>query len=174
MSLTVETGTGGDALISLAYMKDYCGDVGYDITAFTDDVAIEQAIRRASTYISTCYKYKGLVVGGRDQRQSWPRSNVFTNEGWPVDYLTIPREVQMATAEAAWYELNNVGGLNPSIVLTDRVTHEQVGPLSVSYQPVSSTDLSASRPILTIITDLLSDLVDNYSVSGLTARADRG
>lgn len=174
MSLTVETGSGGDALISLADFKTYCSDIGYDLTAFTQDAVIEQAIRRGSSYISNAFRFKGIRVGGRNQIQAWPRSDVQTDEGWPVDYQSIPREVKSAAAEASFYELENPNALAPSVTLTDRVTQEQVGPLSVTYAPATN-DAAASRPILTIVMDMLAPLLDRSSgISGVTARANRG
>lgn len=172
MTLTLEDGTGGDALITLQQFKDYCDDVGYDYSTFDDEDDIEPAIRRGSNFISTSRMYKGTRIGGRAQVQAFPRSGVITPEGWSVDATSIPREARDATAEATWYELNNPNGLLPSVIMTDRVTQEQVGPISVTYA-AANNDANAAKPVLTIVETLLAPLVDR-STSFVTARANRG
>jgi hypothetical protein len=174
MALTVENGTGGDALVSLNDFEVYCEEHGYDLTAFTDPEE-EVAIRNASTYISRAFSYKGLKVGARHQIQAWPRYGVWDEEGYGVDYTTVPWEVVDATCEAAWYDLNNPGKLNPNVVITERALIETVGPISVTYESRRGlgTNVNDSRPILTIIGDLLAPLL-SPNASSVTVRAVRG
>lgn len=172
MALVIENGEGGDAFIDLTYFQEYCDDHGYDLSDF-DDTKQEQAIRAASTYISAGFDWPGLKYGGRAQVLAWPRSDVTDSEGWPVSYLTIPREVEMATAEAAFFLLQNPGALNPVVSLTGRVISETVGPISTTYAN-PGMEISADRPVLVIINDLLKPLLWNNGGSSVTARADRG
>jgi hypothetical protein len=173
MPLTVEDGTGGDAMISLAYFVQYCTDHGYDIAAFDDTDDIEPAIRRASTYITAGWRFQGFKTGGRAQVQAFPRAGVIDEDGWAILPNEIPREVQAAVAEASFYELENPNALNPSILQTERVLSETVGPISTTYAD-SGSSISASRPVLTIVGDLLGPLLATQSYGGVTARADRG
>jgi hypothetical protein len=172
MALVVENGTGGDALISLADFKTYATNKGYVYSPTFSDTQIEQAIRRASLWVSTTYNFKGYTIGGRAQIQAWPRYNVETSDGWYVDSTTIPREVSWATAEATWYELNNPNALSPVETLTDRVVSETVGPISVTYAQYGS-DVSAGRPYLLIVSELLAPLLVSNS-NAYTTKAIRG
>lgn len=171
MTLTVEDGSGGDAMISASDFEAYCESMGRTVAA--DDDAVEAAIRRASTYISNGFSFRGLRRGGRAQIQAWPRTSVVTDEGWSVDYTSIPREVAAAVAEAALYELQSPGGLSPTVVLTDRIVSERIGPIATEYAPTGN-DIGAARPVLTILSDLLAPLLASGGRNSVTARADRG
>lgn len=172
MALKVEDGTGGDALITRQQFIDYCTAKGYDTSDFDPDVDFDPAIRRASTYISTGWNWQGFKVAGRSQILAWPRSGVVDNDGYGVDFNSIPREVQDATCEASFYELEHPNGLMPIITLTDRVASETVGPISTTYFN-QGADISASAPVLTILNEILKPLLMRGDTS-FTSRANRG
>ena len=160
MTLTVETGavvSGADSLISLAYWKTYAAAQGWSYTDGTDDVAIEQAIRRASRYVSDEFSFKGSTVNA-DQVFSWPRFGVFDEDGWSVDSDDIPARVERAVAEAAWREFAIADSLRPDVTLSDRVKSERVGPLSTTYADLP-TSPSASRPDVKVVRDMLKGLL---------------
>lgn len=172
MVVKVEDGTGGDVLCTLQYFKDYCAARGYDISGAVDE-ELEEALRRGSNYISTGWIWPGTKIGYRVQLLAWPRFSVNDSDGDPVASDSVPHEVADATCEATFYEYENPNGLNPVVTLTDRVSSESVGPISVSYANMGN-DPTASRPMLPIITDILKPLLSCHSGTGFTSRANRG
>lgn len=173
MALTVEDGTGGDTMLSVADFETYCESINYDLSGF-DDTQEEAALRIASTYVTNVFQFQGERIGMRVQIQAWPRYNVSTDEGWPVENNVVPREVQWAVAEVAFYELNNPGALNPAVTLTDRVTRESVGPIAVEYANMGQ-DVFAARPTLLKVGEILGPLLSKTSSgSTVVGRIDRG
>jgi len=172
MALVVETGTGGDALISLAQFNDFAEKMGWDVSAY-DDLDIEAAIRRASYYISTNYKYQGYTIGGRAQVLAFPRSGMIDGEGHGIDPTTVPREAETATYHATYYEMQTPGGLTPSGSTSDLVKSESVGPISIEYAGAGN-GVDGLRPTLFAVKDALGPLLSKTSFSPFTARADRG
>lgn len=165
MALTPEDGTGlddADALISRVYFTAYAASVGYVLTSYDGDADIDPAIRRASAYLNA-YSWKGYKLNGRDQTMSWPRTDVLDGEGEEVPSDEVPREVQQACAEAAWYELS-VGPLSPSLVLTERVKRERVDTIEVEYVD-AGVSADASRPVVMKIRDLVQGLLASTSNS---------
>lgn len=172
--LIVENGTNnGDALITLAYFLDYCANKGYDVDDSADDDTLNAAIRRGSLYISTYSRYQGFKKGGRLQLMAFPRTGMIDEDGYGIDGLTVPREAQMATAEASYYEYQNPNALNPQVDLTARVKSETIGPISTTYD-LPSTGATGSRPILTILGDILRPLMGSKTSNRLVGRAERG
>lgn len=159
MALVVEDGTGlanADAFVSLAYADAYHSARGNTAWTGTDE-AKEQAIRRATAFLSNAYRWKGERAQGRDQALAWPRSWVDDIEGHAVSATSVPWEVEQATCEVALRELTTPGTMTPDVTLTDRVRSEQVGPLRVEYLGLTSSD--AARPVLTVVNDLVRGLV---------------
>lgn len=161
-----------DSFITLAFFKTYADGKGYDYSAFDDTDEIEPAIRRGTSYLSDGFTWGGARVAGRGQALAFPRSGLLDGEGWDVDHDSIPPEVQKATAEASWYELNNPGGLSPTVTMADRVKREKVGALEVEYVGTGGGP-EASRPVLTILRDLIGGLLSS-GASNLVGRAVRG
>lgn len=159
MALVVEDGTGlsnADALISRADFEAYATARGYVTSSYDGDDDIDPAIRRASAYLNA-FTWKGYKLNGRDQTMSWPRTGVLDGEDLTVPSDEVPREVEQASAEAAWYELS-VGPLSPSLVLTDRVKREKIGSIETEYMD-SGTSVDAARPVVMKIRDLVQGLL---------------
>lgn len=159
MALTPEDGTGlddADALISRDYFTTYASERGYATGSYNGDTAIDPAIRRASAYLNA-FSWKGYKLNGRDQTMSWPRTGVLDGEDQTVPSDEVPREVEQACAEAAWYELS-VGPLSPSLVVTDRVKSKQIGPIRKEFFDVGSSP-EAARPVVMKIRDLVQGLL---------------
>lgn len=177
MTLTVEDGTGlaaADAFISLAYAAAYHaarGNTAWAAGTVTDD-AREQAIRRATTFLSIAFTWQGFKVRARSQALAWPRSFVQDGEGNTVANDEVPDEVEQATAEAALRELATAGALTPDYTPSERVSQETVGPISITYD-LSRTDTEATRPIMLIVRDLIGPLLaagGGSQVAGRTVR----
>lgn len=174
MALITTAGSAtADAFASLATVETYAEAHGKsDWTDSTDDDAKEQAIRRATSWLSTAFTWKGYRANGRDQALAFPRRDVEDAEGEAVSSDEIPAEIVHATCEAAVYELANPGGLSPAVTLTDRVRSEQVGSLRVEYANAPMT-AEAVRPVLLKVRELVSGLVAASS-NPLVGTAVRG
>jgi hypothetical protein len=162
VTLTVEDGTGksdANAIMSLAWLKEYFDSRGVSYADYTDD-ELSAAIVRASAFLATAYQWQGIKVNQRAQTMPFPRTGVFDREGWNILQNEIPREVKAACAEIAIYEAANPGGMNPNVVLADKVTSEQIGPIRMEYANASS-GADSSRPVLTIVSDLIDQFLDS-------------
>lgn len=160
MTLIVETGAGiatADALASLDFVDAYHTARGNTAWTGTDD-AKEQAIRRASTFVSEAVRWRGYRSFGRLQAFDWPRSGVTDDEGFGVNGDEVPGEVLRAVAEAALREIATPGSLTPDYTPSERLASATVGPISVSYD-LSRTDPGAARPVLLILQDILAPLI---------------
>lgn len=162
VTLIVEDGTGksdANALITLAWLKEYFDGRGVSYAGHTDD-QLNGAIVRASAFLASAYQWQGIKVNQRAQTMPFPRTGVFDREGWNVLQDEIPREVKAACCEIAIYEAANPGGMNPNVVLAEKVTSEQVGPIRVEYaNAFMSAD--SSRPVLTVVSDLIDQFLDH-------------
>ncbi|MGX9443871.1 DnaT-like ssDNA-binding protein [Nitrobacteraceae bacterium UC4446_H13] len=161
ITLIVEDGTGKDdanALVSLVNAKAYWDGRGISYAGFTDD-ALSGAIVRASAFLANAYLWQGIKVNQRAQTMPFPRTGVFDREGWSVLQNEIPREVVAACCELALVEAATPGALNPIVVLADKVTSEQIGPIRMEYANALS-GAESSRPVLTIVSDLIDQFLD--------------
>ncbi len=129
MALTVETGaglSGADAYISAADAATYLAGVGAD-SAWTaaSTASKEAAIRRATQYLDTQYRWRGVQLTGT-QALEWPR--VIDVDGrsytWPVT------AIKNACAELAVRALS--GALHADEGQT--IKSEQVGPIRTEYE----------------------------------------
>lgn len=180
MAITVEDGTGktdADALISLAWFKAYHDARGNDYSSYTD-AALEQAIVRATDYLSESYNWAGYKLKERghndgEQALAWPRSYVVDRNGYSVANDEVPTEVQRATAEVALYEAGTPGGMQPTYTPHDRVKSEKVGPLSTEYD-LGRRDAEGARPVLLAVRDLIGQFLKAGAGNRLAGSVVRG
>ena len=129
MSLTVEDGTGlstADSYVSVSDALVYHAAMGNTAWAAATEGAQEIALRRATQYLDTEYRYRG-IRRTTTQALEWPRVNYesdYRAEEWPVV------AVEQATCEAALRALTNT---LRSDVSSDQVTEETVGPITIKY-----------------------------------------
>lgn len=175
MALVTETGAGlanADAFITLAFADAYHTAKGNTTWTGTDALK-ENAIRRATTYLSNSYTWKGLRSHGRSQALMWPRAGIWDQEGYGIPSDQIPIEIQNATAEIALRELVTPGAMNPDFVASDLVKKETIGPMSVEYA-LASVSADAQRPVLLIVRDMVSQFLEagaGNSIVGSSFRA---
>ena len=162
MPLIVEDGScvvGADSFVSLADANTYFENYGGFWTG--DDPSKEAALRRASAYVSTAFKWLGTLTCGRNQSLAWPRTGVTDCNEYEIPADSVPREVVLATLSAASYELLYPGGLTPSVTAGKQALKEKVDVIEVTYMTPEQQGLSggdavaAQRPVLTQINDLL-------------------
>lgn len=118
--------------------------------ALTEDQK-KAALRAASAYVDAVamlpvpgragcrYVLTGKKVGGAAQVLNWPRTGAVDADGDELPQ-TVPLQVEYATYQAAAYAGANPAILMPTVVQSQQVTREKVGPLEQSY--ASSTDSS--------------------------------
>jgi hypothetical protein len=161
-----------DALITRVYFTDWCAARGYDISAYDPATKIDPAIRRGSMWMNITPRWKGVSVGGRAQPQSWPRDFVYDATGHYVDNTTIPTEIEMATAAVSYQELIEPNSMNPTVRINNRVKRKKIGPMEKEFfmQP---TDPNSYRPMLTLVDNLISGMVEGIGSNPLVGEAFR-
>ena len=174
MTLTVETGAGladADSLVSLADFKAYQDKIGNDYSSYAD-AKIEEALRRASSFLSNSYRWQGYRSQNRNQALAWPRSGVVDQEGQGIDSDEIPVEITNATNEIAWRELVTPGTMNPDYTSTALVKSEKVGPLEVEYA-LTNTTADGARPVLLVVRDMVSQFLAKGAGSRISGASYR-
>jgi len=180
MAIVVEDGTGltnADAFISLAWLKEYHDARGNDYSAYTD-AALEQAIVRATDFISESHHWAGYKIKERghqdgEQALAWPRSYVVDRNGYSVANDEVPTEIKKATAEVAIYEAGTPGGMQPTYVAHDRVKSERVGPLATEFD-LSNRSAEGARPVLLVVRDLIGQFLARGAGNRLAGSVVRG
>jgi hypothetical protein len=151
MSLIVEDGTGksnAESYCSVAFCDDYFSKRGNTTWGDLDDDAKEAALRNASEYMVGTYRDRWL--GRRvltTQRLDWPRVGVIISDFrtvvfgayglFQVDYQSVPEDIKRACAELAIRA--TVGVL--AVDQEQSVIRETIGPITVEYQPNTSSVL---------------------------------
>lgn len=178
MALTVEDGTGltgADAFISLAYYKAWADDRGHSYSAYSD-AELEQAIVRATDYLSESFHWQGYKLkergaSGGTQALAWPRTYVVDRNGYSVANDEVPVEVMKATAEIAKAEAATPGIMQPTYTPHDRVKSERFGSVAFEYD-LGSRDAQGARPVLLAVRDLIGQFLaaTGSSIVGETLR----
>lgn len=176
MALIVTPGAANaDAFVTVAACDAYCaaqGLTGWTGAATSPAEIKEAAIRRATTYLSNAFSWKGYRANGRSQSLAWPRTGVEDEERNAVAPDAIPVEIVQACCHIAAAEAANPGVMNPSVDLTARVKREKVGPIEVEYAGVAN-QAELSRPVLLVVGDLVGGLIagGTNSLVGIAVRS---
>lgn len=149
MSIIVEDGTGksdAESYASVAFCDDYFSKRANTSWGALSTATKEACLRNASEYMVGQYRDRWL--GRRrltTQRLDWPRVGVVISDFrtvlfgayglFQVDYTIVPDEVQRACAELAIRASTQVLADDQ----TQAVIRETVGPITVEYQPGSSS-----------------------------------
>lgn len=130
MTITVEDGTGradAEGYISVVEFKAFCTKRGYDIEAFeTPDM--ETAIRRATDYLDSNYRFKGNRSKG-SQSLEFPRINLVDWSGYAV--TGVPLRVKNACSELTFIALGEALYQNQD--RGGKTRSESIGNISVTY-----------------------------------------
>ncbi|MBI6727713.1 hypothetical protein YA0032_06060 [Pseudomonas amygdali] len=140
-------------------------------TAWTgEDMAKQAALIRASAYIdgkfqaqNSCGRWEslfsGVKTGGRAQALQWPRTGATDTEGHEIPADEIPVEVVQATYEAALREIALPGSLSPDYVASTAIKRQKVDVLEIEYQAASNTSGVPTRPVITVVDELIAPLL---------------
>ena len=157
--ITTPGAANADSYASLAEALAYHAAKGNAAWAASTDALREPALRRATVWVDGTYRarWPGLRVNGRTQALDWPRSGVTDADGYAVDHMTIPAEINSATCEAALRELAVPGSLSPDYVGSTQVQSATAGPVSVTYKDGSG--IGGVLPVLTVVDGILARLL---------------
>ncbi|OSN39557.1 DnaT-like ssDNA-binding protein [Pseudomonas syringae] len=140
-------------------------------TAWTGgDMAKQAALIRASAYIdgkfqaqNSCGRWEslfsGVKTGGRAQALQWPRTGATDTEGHAIPADETPIEVVQATYEAALREIALPGSLSPDYVASTAIKRQKVDVLEIEYQAPSTVAGVPTRPVITIVDELIAPLL---------------
>lgn len=160
---------------TLQGFKDYQSGRGNStIIVDLEDSQIETALLIASEWLDNTYRnvWPGEKFGQRGQVRDWPRSDAFDFNKDPVDYKTVPIEVERATYEAALRHILNPGSLSVDWT-PNRYNRVSVdGAISVQYRNFIQASEVQTR--YAIIDQMLSVLISGQgNVSDLSGRVTR-
>ena len=179
MTLIVEDGTGktdANAFVDVAFFKAYCDLRGISYADYSD-TQVEQAIVRATDFLTNSYRWQGFKRNERgnsdgEQSLAWPRSWVEDRNGYSVPNDEVPDEIKRATVEIARREAVTPGSMTPDYTPSERIKMEKMGPMAVEYD-LSRTDAESVRPVLLVVRDLIGEFLATGSgsrIAGETAR----
>lgn len=107
---------------------------GRDTSEF-DDVEVEAAKLVASECLDARYggSFPGTKVGMRAQVRSWPRVGGIDRDGYAIDSSSVPSEVEDATYELTYRQLQNPGSLSVDWSPNEFKRASVDGAVSVEY-----------------------------------------
>lgn len=155
-------------------LKSYLNARQIDVSAFDDD-DISAALLVASEWIDAVYgsQFSGTKVGQRDQVREQPRNAQIDVYGYSVSSDSVPREVENATYQAAYRQLNSPGSLTLDYTPGKYKSVAIDGAINVQYATFNSAaDIQTQFTIIDqIIAPLLTGDNGNFSnLSGYVAR----
>lgn len=180
-TLTIEDGTGkvdSDAFESVIAVKARLAKQGLDAQSATaSDEEIEEAIVRATFYLSNRLNWQGYRRKGRNhsagaQALAWPRVGVVDDEGSGVDLDVIPEEVLKAHALLVRQELITPGSLSPTFTPGQVKKSVKVGPVGVTYEN-DRTGPTSTTPIVLAASALVSCFLKPTGQNRLSGASSR-
>lgn len=138
-----------------------------------DDDEITVSLLVASEWLDGRYfvGFAGEKVGGRGQIFQWPRYGTFDTENNPLDYETVPREVENATYEAALKQLQTPGSLSVDFTPGRYKSARVEGAVAVQYASFSSAfDVQTQ---FSVIDAILAPIMNNNQFSPASGPAFR-
>lgn len=162
MALIVEDGSGkanAESYASVAAATIYHANFGNAAWDNADSDIQESALRRATSYIDTNYRFKGERHSA-EQALSWPRYGVVV-DGYELAEIAIPSRLVHATCELALRALT--GGLMDDVA-AQYVESVKVGPI----ERTMSAPANGGQRRFAAIDSLLRDLVRGSSGNSVT------
>lgn len=166
MALIPEDGTcvaDANAFVTRAVFLAWAADYRPDLDV-SDTAAVDAAIIRASSWLSTFPDWEGRRTCGRNQGLSWPRENVTDCDGNTIPDDVVPLEVQQATNAASVVELTAANSLTPVITPGQQVKRVKVDVIEQEFmtpveQGIGDEDpLDTLRPMVAQVLDYLKCL----------------
>lgn len=113
-------------------------------TAWTSvtDQAVKQAALQQATLMLEPKSWAGRRTSAT-QALCWPRAGVSTPDGFLVDYTSVPRQIQQATAELAGQLLQEDRSVDGGMVNLKKL---KIGPLDLEFS--EGNKLNALTPLV--------------------------
>lgn len=163
--MEVETGSASSSSESYAsvgfadaYVSSYMnGDVNWTSASTSEK---ENALRIATSWLDTHYRY--LWVGlrrSRTQALAWPRIDAFDEDGYVVQFTTIPLALQRATVEVAVRSLDPTLDIEPDARVEDQGITARTDRLDVLSQSIKYSGPKPTEPYFARVERLLSGIL---------------
>ena len=122
---------------------------GRDVSNYDDD-QIAAARLVASEWIDDSFRdqFQGLKVLPNLQEREWPRTGVVNYYGYTVSSITVPVQVERATYEAAYRELQTAGALSTDARAKPYTQVRIEGAIAVTYGSQDAESLKLQMPII--------------------------
>lgn len=122
---------------------------GRDVSAYENN-QIAGARLIASEWIDDSFRdqFQGLKVAPTTQEREWPRTSVVNYYGYTVSSLTVPVQVERATYEAAYRELQSAGALSTDARAKPYTQVRIEGAIAVTYGNQDAESLKLQMPII--------------------------
>lgn len=155
MALTPEDGTGlsnADSYCTIAFADDYLAARGFSLWATMSDTEKEQAIRRATDYMTQAYgtRWAGTRLTAT-QALDWPRYSVPDSANGYYSSTVVPALVVKACVVLSFKAA--AGDLSPDI--KPLATRVKIGPIEKEYA-AGSSQIVRFRAIDDLLAPLLS------------------
>lgn len=160
---------------TLAAADAYHAERGNTAWGDADEPDRVAALVRASDYVDARYLYErhgcwvsmfpGEPTLGRLQERAWPRTGAAD-----IAPDEVPIEVERATYEAAFRELENPGFLMPDYVPGEQVTRVKVGPIEESYATAAEVGGPPNMPLVLAVDRILAGLLCQRPSFGIGVR----
>ena len=125
----VEDGTGittATSYMTVAELKQYWDNYGYDYSALSDSVLM-QNLNKCTRVLDSTYnkKYPGYR-NTSTQGLEWPRVEAYYIDGWFIGYGVVPQELKDGLAELVYGVLVEGGTLQPLFKSTEKLIETEV------------------------------------------------
>jgi hypothetical protein len=167
MALEVEDGSGktnSESYASVTHADDYHTDHGNTLWFTMSTTEKEQALRRATDYITQTYRsrWAGTRVT-TTQALDWPRYGVVIDLITSIESTIVPHDIRHACIDLAFKAAG--GDLIPDI--TQSAIRKKVGDIEIEYDK-----LSPQRPVYLEIDSILAPYLNGFT-SGINSRLVR-
>lgn len=125
-----------------------------------DDIVVNAKLVVGSEWLDARFRsmFPGRKTGGRSQEREWPRTGASDEEGYAIDSVTVPIEVEYATYEATLRDMNQPGILSTDYTPNKYKRAAVAGAVSVEYAAFNSG--TEAQIQLQAVVDILSRLLD--------------
>ena len=122
---------------------------GRDVSGYSND-QIAGARLVASEWLDDSFRdqYQGSKVAPTTQEREWPRTDVVDYYGHAVSSLSVPVQVERATYEAAYRELQTAGALSTDARAKPYTQVRIEGAIAVTYGNQDAESLKLQMPII--------------------------
>lgn len=170
-ALIIEDGQGVEGANSYLTVTDLLAEARRTGLTCPDNVDLEAALIRATSWLDSYVNWSGARTNGRNQGLQFPRKDMYDAEGYLIDSEGIPIEIKKALTYATIKEASQAGILSPEIQKSKTVKSVSVdGAVSLEY--ADAVTLEDQRLVLTAVDDILKTLVKNLHIASRVIQSE--